>query len=110
PIGDMYFGTCIAPFAEHITDRAYMTDWYERRNQEVIDTIAPERLLVFHPKQGWEPLCAFLDVPVPPELFPRVNSRDELGGKSDEAGGIPSDLAVLEEFARAYREQMRAAA
>lgn len=28
-------------------------------------------------QQGWEPLCAFLDVPVPDEPFPRVNDADD---------------------------------
>jgi hypothetical protein len=40
----------------------------------VRETIAPERLLVFDVKEGWGPLCAFLDVPVPEhEPFPRAN-------------------------------------
>jgi hypothetical protein len=40
----------------------------------VRETIAPERLLVFDVKEGWEPLCAFLGVPVPEdEPFPHVN-------------------------------------
>ena len=43
-----------------------------------------ERLLVFHPKEGWEPLCDSLGAPVPDIAFPKVNSRDELGGASDE--------------------------
>lgn len=37
-------------------------------------TVPPERLLVFDVRQGWEPLCAFLGVPVPlDEPFPHVN-------------------------------------
>ncbi len=38
---------------------------------------APDRLLVFNVKQGWEPLCAFLDVPVPDGEFPRTNNTEE---------------------------------
>jgi len=30
-------------------------------------------LLVFNIKDGWEPLCHFLKVPVPDIPFPRVN-------------------------------------
>ncbi len=40
-------------------------------------TVSPERLLVFDVKQGWEPLCAFLDVPVPAEPFPHLNDGAE---------------------------------
>jgi hypothetical protein len=50
---------------------------FERHNAEVIASIAPERLLVFEAAQGWEPLCAFLKVPVPDAPFPRTNSREE---------------------------------
>ena len=50
---------------------------FERHNAEVIASIAPERLLVFEAAQGWEPLCAFLSVPVPETTFPRTNSREE---------------------------------
>ena len=47
---------------------------FEEHNREVIATIPPERLLVFDVKEGWEPLCAFLGVPVPAdEPFPHVN-------------------------------------
>ena len=35
--------------------------------------VPPERLLVFEPKQGWEPLCAFLGKPVPDQPFPHIN-------------------------------------
>ena len=36
--------------------------------------LPPERLLVFEPKDGWNPLCDFLDKPVPANLpFPHVN-------------------------------------
>ncbi|MBG0832596.1 sulfotransferase family protein [Planomonospora sp. ID67723] len=41
--------------------------------EEVKAEIPPSRLLVFDVRQGWEPLCGFLGVPVPDEPFPRVN-------------------------------------
>lgn len=50
---------------------------FERHNAEVIRTIPAERLLVFEAAHGWEPLCAFLGVPVPEDPFPRTNSREE---------------------------------
>lgn len=40
-------------------------------------SIAPDRLLVFDVRQGWEPLCAFLGRPVPTGPFPRTNSKEE---------------------------------
>ncbi|WP_051839766.1 sulfotransferase family protein [Streptomyces sp. NRRL F-5126] len=46
---------------------------FERHVADVRATVPPEQLLVFQVKEGWEPLCAFLGVPVPDEEFPRVN-------------------------------------
>jgi hypothetical protein len=39
-------------------------------------------LLVYEVAQGWEPLCKFLDVAVPDEPFPRVNSKDEFRARA----------------------------
>lgn len=50
---------------------------FERHDAEVRRRIPADRLLVFEVAQGWEPLCAFLGVPVPAEPFPRVNDRAE---------------------------------
>lgn len=47
-----------------------------------IETVRREipaaQLLVFDVREGWEPLCAFLDVPVPGTPFPRVNDAYEM--------------------------------
>ncbi len=48
----------------------------ERWNQDVIDGVPAERLLVWNPKEGWEPLCEFLEVDVPSEPLPHVNDVD----------------------------------
>ncbi|ATY61954.1 hypothetical protein A9K55_007909 [Cordyceps militaris] len=41
-------------------------------------TVPPEKLLDFRLEQGWAPLCAFLDVPVPDVPFPHINERSEV--------------------------------
>jgi len=46
-------------------------------NEAVKATIPADQLLVFEVKEGWEPLCEFLDAPVPDEPFPRTNDREE---------------------------------
>jgi hypothetical protein len=51
---------------------AKMEEW----NQSVIDTVPAERLLVWNPKDGWEPLCEFLEVPVPSDPLPNVNDAE----------------------------------
>ncbi len=110
PFETLLNGVAIRHFDGKLADRAFMTDWYARRNQQVIDSLPPERLLVFHPKDGWAPLCTFLGVAVPDGPFPRVNSRDELGSQSDEHGGIPADPVEREAFARIYIDMLRAKA
>jgi len=59
------------------TNRESTIAAYRQNNQRVRDTIPPERLLVFDVAQGWEPLCRFLEVPVPDAPFPRSHPRDE---------------------------------
>ena len=43
-----------------------------------------KKLLVFDPKDGWAPLCKFLDRPIPKTPFPLVNEdeMDKLAHKS----------------------------
>jgi len=53
-----------------------MAEAYEHWNQEVKDTVPAERLLVWDPKEGWEPLCEFLEVPVPDIPLPHVNDTE----------------------------------
>lgn len=53
--------------ADHIAE-------FERHNAEVQAHVPADRLLVFDVRDGWEPLCEFLDVPVPDEPFPNLNS------------------------------------
>jgi hypothetical protein len=61
-------------FGGLLTDRARCQAVVAQRNKTVQESIAADRLLVFDVKDGWESLCAFLDVPVPEgEPFPRVN-------------------------------------
>ena len=56
-------------FDGRLDDRAH--------GEEVRRSIAPERLLAYDVAQGWDPLCAFLEVPVPDVAFPRTNTSDE---------------------------------
>ena len=76
PMGP-FFQSVVSPFRAYIHDRACMTDYFCRHNEEVKRTIPPERLLVYEAGQGWEPLCRFLDVPVPDAPYPSENSRAE---------------------------------
>lgn len=107
PLGALMQGAIFDGFEGKVTDRGFMLEWFTQRNQEVIDALPAERLLVFSPKQGWEPLCQFLNVPVPTVPFPRVNSRDEITQMSEEKHGIPPDPGDAEKMARAYIDQLK---
>jgi Sulfotransferase domain len=60
-------------FDNRFEDKAHALEVFDRHTQEVRQAITPSRLLVFDVRQGWEPLCRFLDVPIPEEPFPRLN-------------------------------------
>jgi len=66
-------------------DEATAKAAYEARLDEVRATVPPEQLLVYDVAEGWEPLCAFLGVPVPDAPFPHRNRRaqfwESLGGE-----------------------------
>jgi len=67
--------TVFKDYVGHFGDRAFITDYFRRHNQAVIDAIPKERLLVYEVGQGWAPLCAFLGLPEPDAPFPHVNTR-----------------------------------
>ena len=85
-----FFAMFRREFGDRINDRAFMIDYFERHTVEVIRTIPPERLLVFEAKQGWEPLCKFLGVPVPATPYPSENSREEFKARAGTLSGKQS--------------------
>lgn len=58
-------------------DRERCIAAFERHNAAVRAGVPADRLLVFDAKQGWEPLCTFLGVPVPDAPFHSVNTTDD---------------------------------
>lgn len=64
-------------FEGQLQDAPTLARVFEQRLDEVAETIAPERLLLFDVRQGWQPLCEFLDVPVPDHEFPKGNDAEE---------------------------------
>ena len=66
-VWDDTFGSCFE-------DKKHAIGIFHRHTEEVKARIAPERLLVYEVKQGWEPLCTFLGVDVPTDTpFPHRN-------------------------------------
>jgi hypothetical protein len=63
-------------FEGRFAEKDYAMTAYEKHNAEVIAYVPADRLLVFNVKEGWGPLCKFLDAPVPAGVpFPHTNDR-----------------------------------
>jgi hypothetical protein len=65
-------------FGGRFHEREHAREVYERHIEAVKRKIPAERLLVYAPSEGWEPLCRFLDLPIPSEPMARKNERDEM--------------------------------
>lgn len=64
-------------FDDRFADRAHAIAVFNAHNAEVQRVVPPEQLLVYRVNEGWEPLCRFLDVPVPEKPFPHLNDAAE---------------------------------
>lgn len=60
-------------FDGRFEDEAHAKQVFLDHAKDVEASVPPEKLLIFEVAQGWEPLCKFLDVPIPEEAFPRLN-------------------------------------
>jgi hypothetical protein len=74
-LSEVYWGGL---FEERFEYRGRAIALFNAWNAEVQATVPADKLLIFDVKQGWEPLCAFLGVPVPTEPFPHENDRAEM--------------------------------
>ena len=64
-------------FSGRFEDPEHAMRVFQDYNQKVIDEADPSRLLVYSSGDGWEPICGFLEVPVPDQPYPRSNTRQE---------------------------------
>jgi hypothetical protein len=53
--------------------KAQIRHYYDNYYDMVREKVPADRLLEYKLGDGWEPMCEFLDRPVPDEPFPRVN-------------------------------------
>ena len=67
---------------------------YEDHNRRVRELVPPENLLEYSVKQGWEPLCDFLEIKdCPTTEFPRTNSTRSLRSQTLFSTVVP--IAVI---------------
>ena len=99
---DSVFLSAPFPFPPQNEERAVRS--YERHNQAVRDFIPGDRLLEYDVREGWEPLCRFLDVPVgecPSDHgvpFPRSNLAGAVRWQSSSAFMVPLMLMLFVMF------------
>jgi hypothetical protein len=96
-------------FDGRFEDKAYAIGVFERHNEEVKRHVPPERLLVYEVKEGWGPLCEFLDVPEPDEPFPHLNDTAQMqrGMKSMKALTVAVRVALALSVAAALTLLLR---
>jgi hypothetical protein len=64
-------------FKGTMDDKSVVLAQYQKRIDDVKQTIPKNRLLIFDVTEGWVPLCNFLNLPIPSGDFPRSNSKEE---------------------------------
>ena len=75
----MVFGTVWDTiFDGRFEDRDHAMNVFNKHIEQVKERIPAHRLLVHEAKEGWGPLCAFLDKPIPATPYPRANEARQL--------------------------------
>jgi len=62
-------------------DRDHAIAVYKRNVDDVVSTVPSDRLLVHNLGDGWEPLCRWLDLPVPEVDYPMGNTTRDFNKK-----------------------------
>jgi hypothetical protein len=75
-------------FGGHPQDRDHAIAAYEGNVTAVKAEIAPDRLLIHEPQDGWTKLCPFLGVPVPDVPYPSRNSTEGFKQTMAEKTGV----------------------
>jgi hypothetical protein len=86
------------------TTDEWMSNAIHRFQDEVQETVPADRLLVWSVGDGWEPLCEFLEVPVPDTPFPHLNDSKVFADRV-----IDGALMTLQEWRAATESESVAA-
>ncbi|MFI7599750.1 sulfotransferase family protein [Actinoplanes sp. NPDC049681] len=91
-------------FGGRFADREHAIRVFEQHNAAVRREVPADRLLDFRVADGWEPLCAFLGVPVPDEPFPRTNDtaafQERLAARVNQSTGSTDGPASFSDRVR----------
>jgi Sulfotransferase domain len=64
-------------FTPNWQDEAEAKRAFDAHNADVRASVPADRLIDYRPGDGWESICEKLELPVPSEPFPHVNTTDE---------------------------------
>jgi hypothetical protein len=76
-------------FEGKFEDKAYAINKFNWHIEDVKQTIPKNQLLIFEAKDGWQPLCEFLNKPIPETPYPRSNKGENF---HEWATGIVKDV------------------
>ena len=62
-------------FSGRHKDKEYVLEVYNEHIRKVEEQVPAGSLLKYTITEGWQPLCSFLDVPIPDQPFPKSNDR-----------------------------------
>lgn len=63
-------------FEGRFEDRGFVEEVFRQHIASVKQYVPADRLLVYDVRDGWEPLCRFMNVPVPAEPIPHLNKKE----------------------------------
>ena len=69
-------------FDRRMEDKDHCIKVFLKHQETVKEEVPADRLLVFQASDGWVPLCEFLNLPVPAEGYPRVNTTAEFNERT----------------------------
>ena len=64
-------------FGGDLDDKVAVLAAYQQNIDRIYQEVPKDRLIVFDPAEGWEPLCEALGEPIPKIPYPRVNTTEE---------------------------------
>lgn len=79
-------------FEGRFEDKAFAIEKLRSYSDQIRAAVPADQLLVMDISDGWQPLCEFLQLPVPDQDFPRSNTRTEFQDRL--AAGRMSDRAA----------------
>ena len=68
----------LVDYKDYETNKERMINYYLKYNEHVKQRCPADKLLIYNIKEGWAPLCAHLNLPIPDVPFPHENDTQEV--------------------------------